>query len=276
MPEIADDSAAKKSDETHKDSKKKKPWWRSGYTAIIAALAAGIIAAITSLTQEGITSIGHRLVSSNVLSIHLSAIALSAGCYGEKGWVFPKRLSQLPAPDTTNPRLDFDSWARRNNGVPASGDYVELVLQPVRQQQTVVIDSISVQIVGESPPFHGAYIQGFGQCGGIQPDFFQANLDSRPISITPVKGQNSTLKVVEPVPLPHVLTEGSPEVWNVSAIARHSIYRWVINVHWTSGNDSGTLLVDDNGQPFETAPTVGLTEALPNQEEPPGWVIGRY
>lgn len=252
------------------------PWWKRGSTkviaAIVAVLTAGAVAAVSALVQQGVISIGHALVAGEVLSIQTTTLAPSATCYGERGWVFPKRPAALPVPDLTDRSFNVNAWARQNGGVPASGYYVVLALQPV-QQRTVVIDSLVVQVVHQSPTTVGTYAPFFGQCGGLEPYFFQANLDDNPVFIKPVKGRDQADNIVAPVALPHVLTEGNPEVWNVSAITNHCTCQWVIDVHWSSGNDSGTIRVDDHGQPFVTSSTIGSVEVGTNYGHPPRWSV---
>jgi hypothetical protein len=268
--EAGRDPSAEKSG-TVKDSAARSSWWKRGSTKVIAALAAGVLAGAGVLAKEGVISLGHELVASDVLSIQTRAPSPAAGCSGENGWMFPKPVDALPAPDFTNRHLNLDSWAKRNGGVPASGYFVVLTLQPV-QQRTVVIDNLSVRVLHQSAPTVGTHIH-FGQCGGLTPYVFQANLDANPVSIKPVKGQDAAGRTIQPVALPHELTESTPEVWNVEAVTQHCTCQWIIEVHWTSGNDSGTLRIDNHGQPFITSSTVGSTEAGPGGIKPPTWAI---
>ena len=251
------------------------PWWKRGSTKVIAAIAAaltaGAIAGVSALVQQGVISIGHALVAAEVLSIQTKTLSPGEMCYGEKGWIFPKRPAALPVPDITNRSFSLDAWAKKNGGVPASGYYVELILQPV-QQRTVVIDNLAVRVVHQSPVTVGTHFPVYGQCGGLEPYFFQANLDDNPVFIKPVKGQSLAGNIVTPVALPHKLTEGNPEAWNVSAITSHCTCQWIIEVHWSSGNDSGTIRVDNHGHPFVTSSTIGSIEVGTNYGHPPRWM----
>jgi hypothetical protein len=251
-------------------------WWKRGSTKVIAAvsavLTAGAIAGVSTLAQQGAVSIGHVLAGSEVLSIHTASLSPGASCYGERGWTFPKRPAALPVPDLTNRSFSLDKWARQNGGIPASGYYVVLTLQPV-QQRTVVIDNLAVRVLHQSPPTVGTYFPATGQCGGLTPYYFQANLDDNPVFIKPIKGYDTAGHPAVPVALPHQLTEGSPEVWQVSAITEHCTCQWIIEVHWTSGNDSGTIRVDNNSRPFMTSSTMGSVVVFSNYGHPPRWII---
>lgn len=166
---MADESASPSGQQADKpaETAARTTWWKRGSTKVIAALAAGALAGVGALAQQGVISIGHTLVASDVVTYHTRALSPGAGCQGEKGWVFNRSPSALPAPDFTNRNLNLDSWARGNGGVPASGYYVALTLQPV-QQRTVVIDNLEVRVVHQAQPTVGTHAF-FGQCGGLVP-----------------------------------------------------------------------------------------------------------
>jgi hypothetical protein len=271
MSDSRDAGSPKEKPDTAQEPAAHTSWWRRGSTKVLAAIAAGALAGVGVLAQQGVISIGHTLVAGDVLSIQTRVLSPSAGCLGERGWVFNKPLAALPAPESSNRHPNLDTWARENGGIPASGYYVVLTLQPV-QQRTVVVDNLTVQVVHQSAPTVGSHIY-FGQCGGLTPYAFQANLDSDPVFIKPAKGQDAAGKTITPVALPHQLTESSPEVWNVEAITRHCTCKWIIDVHWTSGNDSGTIRVDNHGQPFITSSAVGSVQATPVGGSTGKWAV---
>lgn len=244
-----------------------KPWWRRSSTKIFAAATAGLIAGVTALASEGVVSIGHKLVSGDVLSVQLKLLSPGRSCEKEPGWAFPRESQSIPVP---TPSEDEDTWAANYGGIPASGYYITLTLQPV-QQRTVIVDSVSVRVVAREQAAAKSHLTIAGECGGIEPYYFKANLDSNPIDVSSISGQDTEGNDAAPVPLPHKLTEGDPEVWQVAAFTNQCKCSWVINIHWTSDGDEGSVIVDNHGRPFETESTAGLPLLNTDWGTPPKW-----
>lgn len=164
--------------------KVQKPWWKRSSTAVIGATVAGVLLGITALSQQLLTSTFYEILPSKVVSIKTTAFSAGDACEGESGWVFNKPPNALPVPDLTNPNFNEDLWAQQNAGVPASGYFVQLKLQPV-QEQTVIVNSLEVQVVHRSAPRGGTSVD-LANCPfhvAITPYIFEANLDSNPVSV---------------------------------------------------------------------------------------------
>lgn len=195
-----------------------------------------------------------------------------ASCqHGGEGWVFNKDPQHLPM---VLPRDDVDAWAAANGGIPASGNYVTVDLQ-ARNGHTVVLDSISINVVSRTNPLQGTWANTWAQCGGLKPYRFQANLDTTPLTVTaiPDEGAVPEGEVRRPVELPHSISASDPtEVWNLTAVTTSCTCEWTATLNWTSEGRQGHTDITNNGHPFRVAAVTRSTRVLPGDN---GWMIVR-
>jgi hypothetical protein len=174
-------------------------------------------------------------------------------CISGEGWVFDTDPQHLPG---VLPDEDKDAWAAANGGIPASGNIVQVTLQGLNGH-TVVVTDISVEVVSRSDPPSGTYPYTGGQCGGMIPYRFQANLDAKPVSVTALAddGAVDPNAVRRPVDLPHSISGSEPEVWHIGAITDSCTCEWTATLNWNSEGTQGHTKITDNGRPFRVAAT---------------------
>jgi hypothetical protein len=205
-------------------------------------------------------------------TIPLSVVAHQADpgetCGGGLGWVFsrvPNRLPQVGA------NFDYGAWAARYGGIPADGNFIEATIQG-RSSRAVVLMGLTVQVLSRRAPPTGAYPVFIGQCGGIDPDLYTANLDATPVRIDVRVGEavggDGEARLVRPPPFPHKISAGEPEVWRIQARTKDCDCQWVGYLHWASAGREGTLRIDDHGRPFRTA---AVTDAASVKADGRGW-----
>lgn len=219
-------------------------------------LAAGLAGTVTAFMTYGAHGVAHLFDSSAApapLIVTASLESPLSQCFGATGWVFPQRRQDLPLP-TEAEQEDRDLWARAHGGEPASGNYVVVDLQG-RAPHTVIVTALHVRIVARHPPPHGTYPQYTEGCGGLTPSLFSANLDSVPVKIKPIKSSEGPHPNVPPVPLPHVISEGRPEVWHIQATTEKCACAWEASIDWISDGRRGSSPVNDEGRPFYTDAT---------------------
>ncbi|MEU1163613.1 helix-turn-helix transcriptional regulator [Streptomyces sp. NPDC005921] len=170
-------------------------------------------------------------------------------------YVIDKQPAQVPPPPVPQ---DAGSWAATQNAVHGGNTIVEISVQG-RSTTAVVLEDLRVRVVGRSAPAPGiAYSTTDGCGGGLTPRYFDVNLDKdRPIA-RPVAGEGPDGNTVSTMHLPYRVSSTDPEVLRVKANTVGCDCRWYLELDWSSQGRSGTVRVDDHGQPFRTSSIKGL------------------
>lgn len=219
--------------------------------------------AATSYT--GPPGTGWSQTPTNTANDFLSVVAKMAPgdmCAGATGWAFPQTWNHLADLDPQ----DIDAWARRNGGVPESGNFIELTVT-ARNHARVVIDHIGVHVKERSKPKVRTDAK-FGGCGGFSPAFFAVNLDSPLTPVKAIRGDDPDQPVL-PAPLPHLLNDhSSVEVWRLLFNTRTCDCQFVPYFTWSSDGISGTYEVTNHGKPWRVTSVIGVQKATPLEH---GW-----
>ncbi|MFJ9559060.1 helix-turn-helix domain-containing protein [Streptomyces fuscichromogenes] len=175
------------------------------------------------------------------------------GC--DHDYVIDKQPAQVPPPPAPQ---DAGAWAATQNAVHGGDTIVEVSVQG-RSSTAVVLEDLRVRVVGRTAPAPGiAYSMADGCGGGLTPRYFDVNLDKdRPIA-RPVAGEGPDGRTVSTMHLPYRVSATDPEVLRVNASTVGCDCRWYLELDWSSQGRSGTVRVDDHGQPFRTSSIKGL------------------
>ncbi|MEU5312740.1 helix-turn-helix domain-containing protein [Streptomyces sp. NPDC021562] len=175
------------------------------------------------------------------------------GC--DHHYVIDKQPAQVPPPPAPQ---DAGTWAATQNAVHGGDTIVEVSVQG-RSSTAVVLEDLRVRVVGRTAPAPGiAYSMADGCGGGLTPRYFDVNLDKdRPIA-RPVAGEGPDGKTVSTMHLPYRVSATDPEVLRVQASTVGCDCRWYLELDWSSQGRSGTVRIDDHGQPFRTSSIKGL------------------
>ncbi|MFE9558754.1 hypothetical protein ACFYOD_35490 [Streptomyces sp. NPDC006703] len=114
-----------------------------------------------------------------------------------------------------------------------------------RSPASVVLKDARVRITERSSPVKGTvFAPGAYGCGGtLQIRTFTADLDT------------SRVSPVESTPnFPYKTSEGDPEVFQIFSSTKHCLCSWYLEIDWESGNNAGTVTVDDHGRPYRLTP----------------------
>ena len=204
--------------------------------AIISSLAAlGVISAICAYYLPGILKSGGNLLIKRA-PIYYSETTLPV----TPNYVFPRSFppAKVPVPLLHNiferqGLTTFSNWAARHGGVIVAPE-VQLVLR-ARDSSPVIINNISVQIVGQTPT-KGGWFNAWDGCGGVV-DVRTAtvNLDKHPFAVTWSDRSSSRIK-----PPTLEVTDTDNEVVDVQVYtARPEIIHWIIQVSYSAANNSG-------------------------------------
>ena len=154
--------------------------------------------------------------------------------------------SEVPRPPQV---ADVAGWVSRLGAVPGHYQSIEIIVQGTGTD-TVVLSALNVRVTRIAAPLAwNAYSMAEGCGGGIATRSYGLDLDAaRP---QPVVTEGST-------GLPLKVSEGDPEVIEVTAETTSHDVSWYLELEWSSGGRSGTLPVDlGHGTPFRTSALKG-------------------
>ncbi|MFG2553926.1 helix-turn-helix domain-containing protein [Streptomyces sp. NPDC048581] len=143
---------------------------------------------------------------------------------------------------------DARGWVTALGGVAAGQQMLALTLQGTGKA-TVVLDALHVRVVEKSAPLAwNDFAMGVGCGGGVETTSFTVDLDAGRPAVSTKAGQRD---------FPYKVSESDPEVFYVFADARAHNVSWYLELDWSSGDQHGTVRIDDNGKPFRTSGNVG-------------------
>ncbi|WP_241562180.1 helix-turn-helix domain-containing protein [Streptomyces hoynatensis] len=232
----------------------------------IALAAAGVLAAVLTIalltglltggggTQDGEGSDGggaaagapEGATGTAPLAVATRPYALDQ-CEGR--YLVDRPPSQVPPPPS---ETEAPGWARALGAVPAGEQLVELTVQGTGQE-TVVLRDLRLRVTESGEPLPWQLYGGYSACGGgpVRTAAFDVDLDAAAPRPAAADGQDD---------LPLWVDESEPLVFYVDAHTDSQDVSWYLELDWSSGEDSGTLRVDDEGRPFRTSAVSGQTE----------------
>ncbi|MFI7276544.1 helix-turn-helix domain-containing protein [Streptomyces sp. NPDC049879] len=150
--------------------------------------------------------------------------------------------AQVPPPPT---ETDAAGWVRALEAVPAGEQLVELAVQGTGAE-TVVLRDLRVRVTATGEPLPWELYGGYSACGGgpVRTSAFDIDLDAASPRPTAVDGQQGP---------PLWVDESEPLVLYATAHAEERSVEWYLELEWSSGDRSGTLRIDDDGEPFRTS-----------------------
>ncbi|MGI5196333.1 helix-turn-helix domain-containing protein [Streptomyces sp. CA-288835] len=160
-------------------------------------------------------------------------------------YLLDKKPEQVPPPPV---EPEARGWVTALGGVAGGQQMLRLNVQGTGKS-TVVLDELHVRVVEKSAPLDwNDFAMGVGCGGGVDTTAFGVNLDAGRPAVSPRAGQRD---------FPYKVSESDPEVFYIFADARAHNVSWYLELEWSSGDQQGTLRVDDHGQPFRTSGNVG-------------------
>ncbi|MFG2676621.1 helix-turn-helix domain-containing protein [Streptomyces sp. NPDC048445] len=176
-------------------------------------------------------------------------------------------LLDEPAANVPPPPVPQDTrgWARALGGVDGGQMRLELTVQGT-SEQAVVLKDLNVRVLNRSAPLkRSAFSMGEGCGSGIEPQSFDVGLDNSRPTLTPVAGQQGDKKVPAK-DFPFRVSSNDVEVFDLDAHVEGHDVTWYLELEWSSGGQTGTLRIDDGGQPFRTSSIAGRPEFRYNRQ----------
>lgn len=182
------------------------------------------------------------------LGVSISSYNFDAPC--GQFYVLDQKPAAVPPPPAPQ---DTRGWAKALGGVDGGAMKLELAVLG-KNQDAVVLHALHVRVVARNAPLQrSAYSMGDGCGGGITPQTFNIDLDDERPRAKPVAGTRPDESVVPARPFPYRVSASDPEVLDIDAHVEGHDVSWFLELEWSSGDRSGTLRIDDGGEPFRTS-----------------------
>ncbi|MFD8230987.1 helix-turn-helix domain-containing protein [Streptomyces sp. NPDC059696] len=158
-------------------------------------------------------------------------------------------LVNLPPGQVRPPPIEPDApgWVAAMGAVPSGEQLLKLTVQG-KGEETVVVKDLTVRMAGKRAPLawndYAMGYPGVGCGGGVPTRFFTVALDATRPGVVPEAGHAD---------FPFKVSESDPEVYYIQADASAYDVSWYLELTWSSGGRTGTLIVDDHGRPFRTS-----------------------
>lgn len=169
-------------------------------------------------------------------------------------YVIAKGRDQVPPPPAPQ---DAAAWAATQGAVDGRETEVRVSVQG-RSDAAVVLEGLRVRVVGRTHPAPGiAYSMAQGCGSDMTPRHFAVDLDKdRPVARTvPAVDRGVRQPAAD---MPYRVSARDPEELLVSATTGGCGCRWYVELDWSSQGRTGTVRIDDHGQPFRTSAITGL------------------
>ncbi|NUR38721.1 MAG: helix-turn-helix domain-containing protein [Streptomyces sp.] len=188
-------------------------------------------------------------VSSGADSATGTPLTVSVAPYSWESPCAQRYLIDKPPGEVPPPPIEQDAaaWVAATGAVSSGEQYVTLTVQGTGAE-TVVVKDLTVHMAGKrSPVAWNDYAMGYPGvgCGGNVPTrSFTVALDATRPAVVPESGHRD---------FPFKVSESDPEVYYIRADASAYDVSWYLELDWSSGSRSGTLRIDDGGEPFRTS-----------------------
>ncbi|MEU9702177.1 helix-turn-helix transcriptional regulator [Streptomyces sp. NPDC047981] len=201
------------------------------------------------------------------LSVGISSYNWAGPC--QQHYLIGRPPEQVPPPP---PPQDARRWATALGGV--DGGHMNLELTATgRTDAAVVINALHVRVVERAEPLAGnAYFMGDGCGGGVTPQTFDIDLDESAPYAKPVAGLDGERRVPAK-DFPYKVSTTDPQVLNLDVHTESHVAAWYLELDWSSGEQHGTIRVDDGGKPFRTTAVEGRT-TYDYRHDPGQWATG--
>lgn len=169
-------------------------------------------------------------------------------------WVVPRPVSAINAPQV--PVLD-ETYAHQLGGIDEGETDFKIDVQGTTPNAVELV-GFRVVDIKRTPVSSGTDLSS-GDCGGPSPEAgFDIGLGSDPPVITPVSGLDNG--AAKKIPFPFTVSSTDIQQFQIAAVdsvksrtaACNCLVKWRLALDWSYEGRTGTTVIDDNGQPFQT------------------------
>ncbi|SOD63223.1 Helix-turn-helix domain-containing protein [Streptomyces zhaozhouensis] len=223
------------------------PWIAGG--ALAAGLAAVLLAVLLPEGEGGAEKdyVRNPVTGTAPLNVTTRPFAFE-NCDGALYLVDRPPAEVPPPPDEGKAH----GWVRALGAVVADRQLMEFTIQG-SGDSTVVLNDLRVNVTETGDPLPWELYGGYAGCGGgpVRTTDFTLDLDAGAPELVADPDQDD---------LPLSVDENEPVVFYLDARTESRDVTWHLELDWSSGDESGTLRVDDEGRSFRTSASSGQTE----------------
>ncbi|MGW1199239.1 helix-turn-helix domain-containing protein [Streptomyces sp. NPDC002536] len=163
-------------------------------------------------------------------------------------YVSGRKPAEVPEPPNDT---DTRAWVTGLRAVPGGRLHITVDVQG-KNGQAVVLRALHVRVLKSTAPLAwSGYSMGDGCGGGLTPAFFDVDLDRDRPTARPTAGEQGDVKIPA-TDFPYKVSSTDPQPLDILARTTGHDVTWELELEWSSGGRSGTLKIDDHGQPFRT------------------------
>lgn len=162
-------------------------------------------------------------------------------------FVIPRPINEIGAPPAGNTASGRYPWAHELGGVDAGESLVRLVVNGT-SPSAVVLLGLRVEILDRQPPTEGSHVTVSGGGAAQSVRYFHIDLD-QPAPVPEYVGSSGE---DQEAPFPYRVSQGELEVIDVTAFTGASDVRWQLVLEYSAEGKQDRIVVDDNGDPFQT------------------------
>lgn len=258
-------------EELHRQAGKK--WYKRVAAGVVATILAGIVAFSTGSIEKILEAIVGRI--GGPLDIVAERVKSCPYLYA-----LPGSPVSVPTPPQSNlnygdfendpdaweravdaAKKDRDEWERNVGAVDGESTKIRVTVTG-KSDRPVILQSLEVDVVDRHESPSSGFISAGLPCGGpVELRYLEYVLDG-PNLVESVDGRNDPAITPSPITFPYKVSRTEPEVFLVYGEVVQCDCSWILRLYWTSGDESGTTIIDNDGQPFRTAPLKDLSRVV--------------
>ena len=245
-----------------RESRPKREWWKKPRNRVMAAVGAGVTAAVVPMISGLVTGGAARIGAATGLSSPSAPLSWTVAfddgqlnaCHG---WTFPQPLAAIPFHDMAGyGRSDGPAdevWALQHGGVDEYSALFDITVQG-KTDAAVVIRDLRVKVLSRKASLSGTRIVSETGCGAeVSVRYLSVDLSSA----KPELVLNNTDESTAAPAAEYTVSQSDPEVFAIEAYnwttsgPRHD-ETYVYEFDWSQGSASGTVdVLAPDGRPFE-------------------------
>jgi hypothetical protein len=242
-------------------------WIRKPAVWIGTALLAGLAVALSGLAQRTVESIPDRIHGPLEYAVTTDYGQFQAAFLGVPKYVIPLPPDEIDTPPGWDEGLQArQRWAEELGGVTADATWVQIDIRG-RSSRPVLLTDLRINMIERLAPAEGTVVD-YGEFGDVIPErYLSFSLIEDPPRLTGSYDDRYLHGAIpeseaEPIDFPYQVSATEPELFYV--LGHTYPYKpelenvegcecvWTIELSYSDGARTGTITIDDNGEPFRT------------------------
>ncbi len=230
-----------------------------------------VVAAVTAVASAGGLALG-ALSNDAPLDVVGQPPLVSAQTYDHfcSVWITENSPTEvdagLPIPEEILGYGEWADWAAAGPGASSGTSVVNITVQG-RDAAEVILTDVRVRVLERREPIAGTQLsRDCGDEGAAR--WLDVDLDRNPPTVSHGEAGYSEPPAgapawsITPIRFPYEVSALDAELFTVRATTEQYDVDWVVDVHWTTGAESGVITVDNGGRPFRTSSPVNALDCV--------------